>query len=479
MQHESERVFNGIQAHAYNHLTPRQRETSNLYIDKLAYAAGENIGTPVQKITLDAPSILVFADDLPLANFGHDCRYLLYHPENGAFLREIAVRFPPSSTKPERKLEAFHEPLKFAAHSPLPPIGLRWHCPRLIPKGHRYAILASGCSNARHLNDLEFAYRTLIDEYGFHAQNIYVLNYDGARQVWDTLPAAWPGNNTPYIIPVTNNCSRAAFQSAFADLSKKLQPDDLLFIHTNNHGDGMPQPSFMCMPVAPYSPGSGMFPNWEAYYAADFAADLGTLPKYRALIVMMEQCGSGGFNAPIIAKSTAASTSVASACVGTASSYATPDGQWDSFAHDWTAAMNGSYPNGAALASNPDTDGDGVVDAQEAFNYALSVQNPFDSPNFNESSAAAGKVSLTQQYAFVWTWCWLLRPILEPLYAQAQPFPPNPPDPEFYTKLNRITPELQKILAPTLDRTFVGLRKELTPQIEAVVRTTFSKAASA
>jgi len=124
-------------------------------------------------------------------------------------------------------------------------------------------------------------------------------------------------------------------------------------------------------------------------------------------------------------------------------------------------------------------DGDGVVDAQEAFNYALSVQNPFDSPNFNENAPAAGKVSLAQQYAFVWTWCWLLRPILEPLYAQAQPFPPNPPDPEFYAKLNRIAPELQKALVPALEKAYVGLRKELTPEIEAIVHTAFSKAASA
>jgi len=479
MPQDSERVLNAIQTHAYGHLTTRQRETTNLYIDKQAYAVGDNLGTPIQKIKVDAPSILVFADDLPLANFGHDCRYLLYHTENGSLLREISVRFPPSSAKTGRKLTAFHEPVQFLPRPPLPPIGLRWHCPRFVPKGKRYAILASGCSNARHLNDLEFAYRTLVYEYGFHPQNIYVLNYDGARQVWDTLPATWPGNNTPYVIPVTSACSRAAFQSAFADLAKKLHPDDLLFIHTNNHGDGMPQPSFMCMPLAPFSPGSGVFPNWEPYYAADFASDLAVLPKYRALMVMMEQCGSGGFNAPIVAKSTATSTSVASACVGTASSYATPDGVWDSFAHDWTAAMAGAYPNGAALASNPDTDGDGVVDAQEAFNYALSVQNPFDSPNFNENAPAAGKVSLAQQYAFVWTWCWLLRPILEPLYAQAQPFPPNPPDPEFYAKLNRIAPELQKALVPALEKAYVGLRKELTPEIEAIVHTAFSKAASA
>ena len=51
------------------------------------------------------------------------------------------------------------------------------------------------------------------------------------------------------------------------------------------------------------------------YYAADFATKVATLPKYDTLMVMMEQCHSGGFNSPVFANSTAALTTVASACV--------------------------------------------------------------------------------------------------------------------------------------------------------------------
>jgi hypothetical protein len=479
MAKQGRSVLTTVQSHAFSHLSPRQRQTSNLYIDEQTYQPGETLGTSVQKVTVEVPSILVFADDEPLANFGHNCRYLLYHAEKGTLVKEIPARFPPNQGKSGHKLQVFHEPVTFPVPGLRAPIEPAWHCPVLLPKGNRYAILAAGCTQARHLNDLEFAYRMLIDRYGFHAENIYVLNYDGARQVWDSLPSDWPGDGTPYTIQVTDVGSRAAFQRAFAKLAKKLQPEDLLFIHTNNHGDGMPQPSFMCMPVAPYSPNSGIFPDWEAYYAADFASDLAVLPKYRALMVMMEQCGSGGFNADIVASSTAASTSVASACLGTASSYASPDGLWDSFAHDWTAAMNGTYPGGVALASNPDTNHDGVVDAQEAFNYALAVQNPGDSPVYNQSSAAGGETSLTQLYTLVWEWCWILRPILEPIYAQLQPIPPNPPDPGIYAQMNRLTPELQKLIVPALDRAFVGVRKELTPQIEAIVHSAFKKATSA
>ena len=190
--------------------------------------------------------------------------------------------------------------------------------------------------------------------------------------------------------------------------------------------------------------------------ATDFCNDLKVLPKFKSLIVMMEQCNSGGFNAPVLAASPATNSSIASAAIATQSSWASPDGNWDSFARDWIAAQIGHQPNGGALASNPDTDMDGVIEAEEAFNYALAVQNPSDSPNYNESSEAGGDVTLGQKYIFWWWWCWIILPIIE---KYDPTFPPNPPDPEFYQKVAQITPELQKLLVPDLDRTITDMRK--------------------
>ena len=172
---------------------------------------------------------------------------------------------------------------------------------------------------------------------------------------------------------------RAAFEAAVDALKPRLHEDDLLFIHTNNHGDNFGSGSFLCT-----------YPSFGEYFADDFAAKLGELPRYQSLIVMMEQCNSGGFNEPVIKFSTARATSVASAAIATQSSYASPDLHWDSFARDWFAAQTGHDPYGAALAFNPDTNGDGKIEATEAFNYANTVRNPQDSPNFNESSPAAG-----------------------------------------------------------------------------------------
>ena len=54
---------------------------------------------------------------------------------------------------------------------------------------------------------------------------------------------------------------------------------------------------------------------------------LATLPSYRFLVVMMEQCNAGGFNAPVLAASTASVTSIASAATRRRVLDASPDGQ--------------------------------------------------------------------------------------------------------------------------------------------------------
>ncbi|HVM48815.1 MAG TPA: C13 family peptidase [Candidatus Acidoferrum sp.] len=427
-----------------------------MYLDHRLYEKGETIGPAFQKIVCKQASILVFADDAPLANFGHDCRYLLYDANTGSLHSEIPARFPPFLRKRPETLLPFHEPVSIDPNPALfriPPI-LR--CPIIRPDGNRYAILYSGMSNMRHLNDLEFCYRMLVDRYGFDKKNIWVLNYDGTLNTQDGAAGTWPGDGTAYRIKVTGQGNRAAFQGAFASLKTRLKAHDLLFIHTNNHGDNYGSGSFLCE-----------YPSWGQYMASDFCTDLATLPKYRSLIAMMEQCNAGGFNAPVVAASTAQDTSIASAAIATQSSWASPDGHWDSFARDWIAAQIGHDPYGAALAHNPDTDGDGVIEAEEAFNYALSVQNPSDSPNFSESSEAGGDITLGQRYVIWWWWCWIILPILEKYYK------PVPPDPEFYAKVQQVLPELQKLIVPVLDRNIAGVRKELAPRIEAAIRAAF------
>lgn len=406
---------------------------------------------------MDRPSILVFSDPAPLANFGHDCSYLLYDAETGKFHREIPARFPPFVKKPPETLRPFHQPIRVQPNPDIFRVRPILRCPIFIPDGQRYAILYSGMSNNRHLNDLEFCYRMLIDRYGFDPKKIQVLNYDGTLNTQEGPPAVWPGDGTAYRIKINGEGHRAAFQTAFNNIKSKMAAHDLLFIHTNNHGDNDVTQSYLCE-----------YPSWGQYFASDFCTDLKVLPKYRSLIVMMEQCNSGGFNAPVLAASTASATSIASAAIASQSSWASPDGNWDSFARDWLAAEIGHDPYGAALASNPDTDADGVIEAEEAYQYALSVQNPSDSPNYDESSEAGGDITLGQRYTLWWWWCWIILPILEKYY-----YLPQTPDPEFFGTIQEILPELQKLVVPAFDKAAADVQKEMAPKVEALVTKAF------
>lgn len=447
--------FERVQTHAFYALTWRERQTSNLYIHHGIVAKGEHLGPQQQKVFVDRPSILVFVDDQPLSDFGHPCRYLLYDAHTGSFYRKVEAQFPPFGL-PSNKLSAFHEPFITAAQ--LTPFHVRprlW-CPVQVPDGERYAILFSGMAWMRNLNNLEFSYRMLIDRYGFKPANIYVHHYDGTVNTMNGPGITWPGDGTAFRIQVSGQGTRAALQGTLNPLKAKLGPDDLVFLHTENEA-GYDGQSWLAA-----------YPSWNAYHAADLAADLGGLGKYRSLTALMASCYSGGFSGPILASSTADATSVACSTSPTGSAAVTPDGNFTKFGCDWISAQMGHDPYGAALASKPDTDGDGVIEADEAFNYAFSIRSLPDTPTYGESSEAGGDITLGRRYVLWWWWCWIILPILEKYYDQ-----PQPPGPEFYAKVNQILPELQKLVVPTFDRAAAGVRKELVPKIEAVVARVF------
>jgi hypothetical protein len=451
-------LFQRVRAHAFCSLSFEKQETTNLHLDEHVYKKGETIGPEFQKIVTPLDTILVFADDDPRANFGHACRYLLYDAGNGDFHREVPARFPPiADARQPKTLRAFHEPVQFVA-DPIrfhlyPPI---WRCPIIIPEGTRYAILYSGMSNKRHLNDMEFLYRTLVDVYALDPAHIYALSYDGTLNTQDGVQVSWPGDGTPYRIKITGQGNRAAFEAAVDDLKTKLHALDTVMIHCNNHGDydGVPGTSFLCT-----------YPGWGKYYNADFSNKLAQLPKFRQLIVMLEQCNSGGFNASILGKSPAAATSVASAAIESQSSYVSADGNWDPFARDWIAAQAGHTPFGTALSFGADSDADGKIEAEEAFGYANAVRDPRDSPNFSENSEVGGDIALGQEYVVWWWWCPLLREALEQYRVK---LPPQ----EYYARLHRIQPALAALTAG-LDNRSDELRKDMTAKVGELVASAF------
>lgn len=450
-----ERIFERVQNDARRRMSWREARASNLYVERKVLPRDHVIKAQDQEITLERDTLMVFADDAPLANWGHPCRYLLYNAEDGELYQEVAASFPAYLIEPPETYQVFHEPVVLLRTERIWRIKPELRFVFRVPVGNRYAVLFSGASNYRHVNDLEFLCRTLVDVYNFPTNQIYVLNYDGTINFsgWPYTVGNWPGDNTAYRMTVHAQGTKSELEGVFNDLKTRLRGDDLLLIHTNNHGWYTGSDSYL-------STYSG--PN---YYASAFSAKLAELPRFRCLMVMMEQCASGGFNAPIIASSPADRTSVASACGPFVSSWGCASGEFDCFALDWIAAVNGADPYGGALAFNPDTDGSGRVSAKEAYDYADAVKYAGDSPVYSESPTTAGSCHLGQLWAWCW-WPWYRKIILERL----QPYYEVVPGPVFYKRLYKeLLPRVHEI-DKELDQRSKELREEVQPRLEKLIK---------
>ena len=407
---------------------------------------------PRKGITLRRNTIMVFADDAPTFNWGHPCRYLLYDAKTGEPYDEVADEFPPYLVNTPSSFVGFHLPVRIDGIETLWPIKPQLRCPYKFPAGQRYAILFSGVSNNRHVNDLEFLYRTLRHQYGFKAANITCLNHDGTLN-YNGAPhpvGNWPGDNTPYQMPVNGAGTKAALDQALDALKAKLKPDDLLLIHTNGHsGHAGPGQSYLVTFSGP------------PCYAADLGAKLATLPPHYALMAVYQQCYAGGFNAPTIANSKAQYTTAASSCLEQNGS--SMGVLFDPFICHWVSAMAGHTQTGTALAFDPDLNHNGRVAAHEAFNYADVLHDVYDSPVFSQNVAAAGDTFLGQRYVWWWWWwCPLIIKWAEPIYMKK-------PISEFYVQWNEKLGPLLAPLADELERAEAVQRKDVEAKLKKAV----------
>jgi peptidase C13-like protein len=258
----------------------------------------------------------------------------------------------------------------------------------------RYALLFSGMSFRRHVNGLEFCYRTLVDHLGFAADNVRVLNYDGSLSAFGDPEGepcgAWPGDGTPYRMVVNAEGSREAFRHELGAIGEKLTPSDQLFINTTGHGGH-------------HGHGRGpdlvTYPYCERFRCRDFCADLATLPPHQSLVVLMAQCFSGGFNQAVVDASRAGSTFIASATCETQQSFMSfEDRNWDAFQRNWIAALARRDVDGAAIRIDADRAGSGPVSVRTAFEYASGCpgRSPYDSPEWAARPRTAGEMTLSE-----------------------------------------------------------------------------------
>ena len=273
----------------------------------------------------------------------------------------------------------------------------------------RYAVLISGGIDAgnnhyRYWNDMKFMYSVLINEYSYEPDNIKVIYADGVA-----LDAQMPVN---YSATVAN------IQTVFNELQAKMTWYDTLFIYTNDHGSGF-------WPADPYGVylrsgrvdlgGDEVDFFSEATYNKDFNSDgdkVDTLAfdealnlwgnaklydddlaamldafgdNYARIIVVMEQCFSGGF----VRDLSGPNRVILTACGEHEPSWsADTEGTYNEFTYHFMSAVNGQTPGGVAV--DADTDGISGISMVEAFNYASTHDSRGETPLYDDDGNGVG-----------------------------------------------------------------------------------------
>ncbi len=232
----------------------------------------------------------------------------------------------------------------------------------------KYALLFSGRSEVRHLNDLEYMYRTLVDKYEYDEGNITVLFYDGSLNYeMEPKPVRnWPRDDTPYRIIVNGIASKSCFEKKINCIKELISKKDTLLIFTSGHGGG--PASFDCTdPSTLWSYATG--PSIADKYFGEILRDF---PVFKTLLVIMTQCHSGGFLPHVINNSRAINTFFSAACPA------------------WRESAAGELSNPFALHWIDRLSESIQVNAYEGHEYAKLNTHPYDRPVMGESSVNCG-----------------------------------------------------------------------------------------
>lgn len=264
----------------------------------------------------------------------------------------------------------------------------------------RHAVLFSGGINTannriRYWNDLKFMYSTLVNKYGY--KNIVVLYADGK------------GLDTQ--IPVHYLATQTNLETVFNLLRENSTEEDFVFIFTTNHGGGFYKTG--CKIFGGQIDANGDEPAADIILEKDCNLDLNgdgdktdqvswdeelnswggsifddtfhtllTNLEYDRMVIVMEQCFSGGLIADI---SQGGSNRIITSAAGEYEpSWAMPPSyNYDEFSYHFTSAINGADSKGTKV--NADTNGDGKISMVEAFNYARLKDTRSETPWYEDS----------------------------------------------------------------------------------------------
>ncbi len=346
-----------------------------------------------------------FVDDHPIAGWTHPCRYIFMDSVTGIYQITNEDQYPAcfdniDCIEYEVISQIYSYPVATLPPNQNPPDNTT------ITNDNLYAVLivtqdvVQGGSVEipnRFWYDISVVYNTLIQEYGYSDENIFVHYYDGTSHSYYNHPTDLnnPDNNEDHI---DYTASKSRILETFNNLSgestsdiniPKLDSTDQLFVFVDGHGTNrFGKSTIICK-----------YPDIEYLYDDEVAEAVEKIDCAQ-MIFLFETCNSGNFAVELTDYNSYDSVKCENRIVHTATTleryswnenYLTGS-MYTEFTFYWTAAVRGVYPvyefpwmPSFATGSfpfdslypfdhpddyDPDLNSDGFVQMDEAFWYA-------------------------------------------------------------------------------------------------------------
>ncbi|MDD2236518.1 MAG: C13 family peptidase [Kiritimatiellae bacterium] len=333
---------------------------------------------------------LFFADDDPVANWAHPCRYIFVARD----LSAIAVQRAMTPLNLDLEVLIRYEPPPFPETKRLPGVRASRAINCTGSVSNCYAVIISGGSSpvanaTRFWGDAAAVYSTLTRTYGYPKTNIFTYISDGTNPAVDAVDyILYDYVNSPVdldgdgLADTLGEASSANVSNVFLYLQGVLQSNDQLFVFVTDHGGHTAGGAERDSALALW--------NEEVFRDTEMEALTTNIPC--PILFVMEQCFSGGFidnlDQPQRVIATAAAYNNTSSGGDTYLWY-------DQWCYEWISAMRGFYPVtnqpwANSTACNADFNGDGFVSFREASHYANLHAPPDDTPQYNDAPEYLG-----------------------------------------------------------------------------------------
>ncbi len=351
-----------------------------------------------------------FVDANPMAGWEHEC-YLVTLPKtvpaSGTGLSETLRAMPPLEALTAAEVKNRFENVSW--EKPKLPRAITGNDPVSEPGKRTYAVILNGggdfvTNTEQYWYNCSYMYQILTRTIGVPRHNIYVIMSDGKCNdidmtnhfgVADSSPTDLDGDG---VADIEYSATRENIKSVLTEISTKIKRGDHLFMFITGHGGQLEgnraytylweYNALVSVPTVPDTKGISEtedcdywlrhegFPVMEDYELAEWLSPI--LSKDAAVSVMLTHCHAGGFKDDL----EKAGCMVTTASNLTGKSFCSNDYPYDEFAYHWMNAINGATPYGVKV--NADTNGDGYVSMEEAYNYARSM-DAWTKPNAEHS----------------------------------------------------------------------------------------------